>query len=260
MKIITFANNKGGVLKTSLTVNYGCVLAKKGYKVLIVDTDSQCNVLHSFSKNLNAKDVDISLYDVIFRSKDVKKAIYNVFENIDIINAGLELREFDTLVTKNFIYGESFRHIKDIINEIKNNFNYDYVLIDTEPKKSACTFDVLLASENIIIPFTLESFGIQALVEMYSYIMQAKKVNENLNVIGLVATKTSARSKTEKLILEQQQKLPSPGLCEISIPHSTTSASSTTLKKLPVYLTSKNKLTKAYDSLVELLEFKNKSL
>lgn len=254
MKVVTFANNKGGVLKTSLTVNYASVLSKKGYKVLIIDTDSQCNVLYSF-RNIDPDSISYNLYDIVFKNQQVEKAIYNVYENIDIINSGLEWREADTEMTRCFIYGKKFKHFKDIIQNIKTLNKYDYVLIDTEPKKSANTFSVLLASEEIIIPFTLESFGIQALVEMYDYIEQAKESNNKMKIKALVATKTAARSKMENLIKEQASKLPSPGLCDVSIPHSTTGASSVTLKNLPVYLTSKNKLAKAYEKLVDLLEF-----
>ncbi|AZZ65659.1 ParA family protein [Metamycoplasma phocicerebrale] len=254
MKIIAFANNKGGVLKTSLTVNYASVLAKKGYKVLIIDTDSQSNVLASFN-NIVLDPSNYSIYDLVFKNKKIDDAIINVFENIDVIPSSQEWQDFDTEATKRFIYEKNFKSIKNILEDIKKTKKYDYVLIDTEPKKSANTFSVLLATEEIIIPFTLESFGIQALTEMYKYVNKAKEANKNLKIKALVATKTFARSKMEKIIKEQSSKFPEPGLCNISIPHSTTGASSVTLKKLPVYLTTKNKLTKAYEELVNLLEF-----
>ncbi|UWD34490.1 ParA family protein [Mesomycoplasma molare] len=206
-------------------------------------------------RNIDPNTIEYNMYDIIFKNQKIEKAIYNVYQNIDIINSGTEWREADSEMTKCFVYGKKFKHFKQLIQEIKKLNRYDYVLIDTEPKKSANTFGVLLASEEVIIPFTLESFGIQALVEMYDYVMQAKESNTKLNIKALVATKTVKRSKLENIIKEQAEKLPEPKLCPVSIPNSVTGASSVTLKNLPIVLTSKNKLAKAYEQLVDLLEF-----
>lgn len=253
-KKIAFANNKGGVLKTSLTVNYASVLSKRGYKVLIIDTDSQSNVLSSFGK-FDRSQVDYTLNDLVFYNKKIEDSLINVYENIDVITPGDEWRDFETQLTQRIIQGKPFKNINLILEEIDSKFNYDYILFDTEPKKSSNTFQVLLACDEVIIPFTLEAYGLEALIKMRSYIEEAQKHNEKLIIKAQVACKTATRNKMENMIREQASKLPKPGLCELSIPNSVTGASSTTLKKLPIYLTSKNKLSKSYEALVNLLEF-----
>ncbi|VEU66283.1 ParA/Soj family protein [Mesomycoplasma conjunctivae] len=253
MKTIAFANNKGGVLKTSLTTNYAAVLSKKGKKILIIDSDNQNSVLSSFGKQNTAE--KIGLYNLVFENANISDAITNVYENIDVIPSGKKWNTHDSEMVQRIINQDPFKRLSEIINEIKKLHQYDYILFDTEPAKSSNTFSVLLASDEVIIPFTLEFYGIRGMVEMNDYIEKAKKGNPKLKIKAMVGTKTNARSKVEKMIREQAKKLPEPGLCLISIPNSISGINSISLKKLPVYLTSKNKLSQAYENLVNLLEF-----
>lgn len=253
MKVISFANNKGGVLKTSLVTNYAAVLSKKGKKILIIDSDNQSNVLHSFGKQF--QEGKPGLYDLVFENANISDATISVYENIDVIAPGANWNTHDGEMVQRVIKQDGFKHLSEIINDIKKMNVYDYVLFDTEPAKSSNTFAVLLASDEVIIPFTLELFGIRAMIEMNDYIEKAKKGNDKLKIKAMIATKTLSRSKIEVMIREQAKVLPEPGLCSISIPNSVAGINSVCLKKLPVYLTSKNKLSQAYENLVNLLEF-----
>ncbi|VEU59320.1 ParA family protein [Mesomycoplasma neurolyticum] len=255
-KKITFVNNKGGVLKTSLTVNYAAVLATKGFKILIIDTDSQNNVLTSFVNPLKKKiEINYTLYDLVFHDAKIKDAIVNIYKNIDLITPGKNWRKFEEAQLEAMHYGEKTKHIKEIISEIENNYNYDYILFDTEPKKSLSTFSTLLVADGAIIPFTFDAYGFEGLAKMQVYIEDAQKRNSNLKIEALVATKTLKRSKLEK-VFKEQNFFPKPGLCEVSIPRSISNSNSITFENLPIYLTTKNIVSQAYEDLVNLLEFK----
>ncbi|ASD29225.1 hypothetical protein CEG41_00710 [Ureaplasma parvum] len=122
-KKIAFVNNKGGVGKTTLTTNYGVILAKKGYKVLIIDTDAQTNVIHCFgakAKEWNASQKQYpTLYEVTFRNANLTDAIMNVDENLRIIDCGKNWRYADVEMMNTMISGGSYRLFENILNELE---------------------------------------------------------------------------------------------------------------------------------------------
>ncbi|WP_033161507.1 ParA family protein [[Mycoplasma] collis] len=252
---IAFVNNKGGVLKTTLTLNYAAVLAKKGYKVLIIDTDSQSNIASGFGIKKQVR--NYTLHDLVFYFKNPLEAPIKVYENIDIVLPGDSWRFFEEEISKRSIYGDEWRNLKEIIAEYENQ--YDYILFDTEPKKGANVLSILLVSDDLIIPFTLDAFGIEGLSKMHYFIKQAQNKNKKLKIKALVATKTIKRNITEAAIKSQADKFFAPGLCPISIPSSVHDARAITFNKLPIYLTNLNKQqSQVYEKLVDLLEFNKK--
>lgn len=255
MERIAFINNKGGVLKTSLCVNYAAVLAKKGKKVLIIDTDSQNNVSLNFGKQLPVN--TSGLFGIIFQEKDWQKEIVNLDENIDLLPPGNLWKNYEWIMAKKIESGE-FLNFRSLVNKIAKLEQYDYLLFDTEPKRSLNTFNVLLATKLAIIPFSLDVFGVKGLLEMQNYLNEAKTKNTELKVKAYVATKTRSRSKAESYIRSLLENiLEKPGLAPIEIPNSIIAINALTFNQKPVVNSSKSKLAIAYKNLVEFLETEN---
>lgn len=197
------------------------------------------------------------MYEVTFRNANLTDAIMNVGENLSIIDCGKNWRYADVEKMNAMISGGSYRLFENILNELEKNF--DYILIDTEPKKSVVVFRILSAIDEVIIPFTLTKFSVLGAMDMVDYIKNIKdKYNPNLKIKAFVPMIVAPRSKTEGGFLENFNQInfsiPNIRLANTKIPRSTSGENSLTIKGAPVTLVSKNKLAKAYEALVEELE------
>lgn len=185
-KVIAISTQKGGVGKTSMTVNIGGVLAKEGYRVLIIDTDTQGHVSRSF-KSLDANTLNYSLWDVLIEGLVANAAIINVYENIDILPCNKEMRLFEWRVwTKIEEIGNPFSLLKKNCEFLKEE--YDYILLDTPPNLGLLQANALAFSDEVLIPFQPEPYSVDAIIEMIEVIDEARKnTNPQLKILGVVA-------------------------------------------------------------------------
>src|SRR5690606_22298175 len=180
-RIIAISTNKGGVLKTSLTTNLAGVLSKTN-RILIVDTDNQGNAALSFGKNPDQ--FERTIYDVLLEGIDPKKAIYNVYENIDLLPANDDMAffEFDVL-TEVDRYPEPFALLKNALEPIQDD--YDFILVDTPPNLGLTQGNVLSFAKEVLIPFQPESYSMRSLVKILKAIDDFReRHNPNLSEIG----------------------------------------------------------------------------
>lgn len=188
-KIITVSNNKGGVLKTSLIANISKFLSESK-KVLIIDTDQQGNLSHSFYKN--PENVKVSLAS-IFSSETKDVELENLFENIetnvDLIVGNFELAKID------FNSDTNIKKLQNFIKFIKSEKRYDYILIDTPPTMNKMILSLIKLSDLLIIPFTPEQFAYQGLLKLTDAKLQLP--------ILLVPTKMNARSSLHNEMLNK---------------------------------------------------------
>src|SRR5690625_4350920 len=155
-KVIAVMTNKGGVLKTSLTTNIAGVLAERGKKVLIIDSDNQGNVGVSFG--LNPDEYDSSIYNVLLENMSIKEALVKVHSNIDVVVANDDMNDFELNVLINFKeYDNLFNMLETPIEEIKGE--YDYILVDTAPNLGLTNGNVLAVVDEVIIPFQPEAYS-----------------------------------------------------------------------------------------------------
>lgn len=187
-RVTAFANQKGGVGKTTTCVNIAAYLASFGYSALLVDLDAQANA--SSSVGIVDKNLDKSIYSAL-SGVDVHSCIRHLACNVDIIPASIDLsnadRELDVLKDKHFV-------LDGIINQIKHE--YDFVLIDCAPCINLTLINALCAADEVIVPLQCEYFALEGLNQLLNTIRLVKKhLKSDLELGGVVLTMFSPRTK-----------------------------------------------------------------
>lgn len=247
-RIIAISTNKGGVLKTSITVNLAGVLAKEGHKVLIIDTDNQGNTSLSFG--LSPDRFKNTVYDVMVDGLNPNKVIKKAYKNIDILPSNDEMTffEFDIL-PKLDQYKKPFQLLGDGVEKIKDQ--YDFILVDTPPNLGLTQGNVLAMSHEVLIPFQPESYSMRSLVKMIQSIESFKKDhNPSLSVLGVIATLVDTRTVLHSEVLAECRKFCYENnipMLDTVIPRLIRYATSIAYEGLPATLTAKNnELVKSY--------------
>ena len=190
---IAIANQKGGVGKTTTALALASGLKELGKKVLMVDTDPQRNT----TKVYGAKTEGVAtLYDIIFAGFKAKDVIQKT-EYGDIIASDRNLINADTQVKPG---PGMYKYIKNAVSSVEKN--YDYIIFDTPPHTGVLLGNVLMSAENIIIPCTADSFGIQGITDFAETINEYKEDNKKLKILGLLIIKYKGRQSLTKDIEE----------------------------------------------------------
>jgi len=189
-KIIAVANQKGGVGKTTTSINLAAALAKKRKKVLLVDSDPQGNsssgvgvnmrkvkrhLYHAYSGGLSASDVLLS---------STVKNLDIIPSSIDLVGAEIEMISFDK---------REFR-LNLLLDDISSN--YDYILVDCPPSLGLLTINALTAADSVLIPMQCEYFAMEGLAQLVNTIRSVKRsFNKSLYIEGLVLTMFDKRNR-----------------------------------------------------------------
>ena len=183
MRIITFANHKGGVGKTTSTLTVGQELARRGQRVLFLDCDPQHNLTMSF-----AVDVATHLGTVIRGERTLKQIIVEVGEGMSLAGSARELTQLEKILGQQPTY-QFF--LRDQLEGVA--VDYDYVLIDTPPALTSLTYAALVASDAVFIPVQPEFYGYEGLTMLLdACAIMGKNFNPRLKIGGLFLTKYSA--------------------------------------------------------------------
>ncbi|WP_456424161.1 ParA family protein [Lutibacter sp.] len=200
-KIIAIANQKGGVGKTTTTVNLAAAMGVLEKKVLLVDADPQANA--SSSLGIIVEDVEKGSYQLLEHTITAKEAIVSTNSpNVDIIPAHIDLVAIEIeLVDKD---KREFK-LKEALESIKND--YDYILIDCAPSLGLITLNALIAADSVIIPIQCEYFALEGLGKLLNTIKSVQKIhNENLDIEGLLLTMYDSRLRLSNQVVEEVKK------------------------------------------------------
>lgn len=194
MVIWTIANQKGGVGKTTTTVTLGGLLADRGYKVLLVDTDPHASLTYYFG--IDAEELEVSVYDIFMRGKDItseeilQSLCPSGMENLDILPSSMALATLDrSLGTK----GGMGLMLKKALQKIKDE--YDYVLIDCPPVMGVLMVNAMAACDRILIPVQTEFLALKGLERMIATMALMRTSQQKDYAFTIIATMYDKRTK-----------------------------------------------------------------
>lgn len=229
-KIIAFANQKGGVGKTTSCINISSAIALMGKKVLIVDVDPQGNATSGVGVK---KSPDLkSIYNTIVGEASVDSVIQKTaIENLDILPASIDLAGGEV----EMVYMDSREQVlKRILTECKNS--YDYITIDCPPSLGLLTLNALTAADSVLIPIQCEFFALEGLSQLMNTVRFVKKrLNPQLTIEGVLLTMRDSRSSLGNQVTEEIKKYFANTVYENSIPRNVRLAESPS-HGLPIFL------------------------
>jgi len=200
-RIIALANQKGGVGKTTTTMNLAASLATLEKKVLLIDADPQANA--SSGMGVDVEQVDCSIYNCLVDNVDIHEAIYTTeIDGLDIIPSHIDLvgAEIEMLQMKN-----REKVIKQMLVNVRDE--YDYILIDCSPSLGLITVNALTAADSVIIPVQCEYFALEGISKLLNTIRIIKSnLNTNLEIEGFLLTMYDSRLRLANQIYDEVKR------------------------------------------------------
>ena len=251
-KIISVANQKGGVGKTTTAINVSAMLAKKNKKVLLVDADPQGNATSGLGIR---KDTGFSTYDVLINEVEIPNVVQSSsVKYLDICPANMSLAGAEIELVS--AVGREYR-LKDKLDKVKDF--YDYILIDCPPSLGLITLNALSASDSVIIPVQCEYFALEGVGELLKTIELVRKYyNHSLTIEGALLTMYDSRTKLSSQVVMEISKYFENKVFDIVIPRNVRLSEAPSYGMPIVVYDPMSKGARSYEKLVKEFLKKNK--
>ena len=199
-KIISVANQKGGVGKTTTTVNLGTILAKRGKNVLLIDADPQGNATSGLGVT---KEVELSVYDVLIGETEIDETLQDtMIKNLKICPSNISLAGAEVQLVPMM---SREQRLKTKLDKIKDK--YDFILIDCPPSLGLITLNAFTASDSVLIPIQCEYFALEGLGQLLNTVNLVKKhLNKDLDIEGALLTMYDARTNLSNQVVKEVKK------------------------------------------------------
>ena len=200
-RTVAIANQKGGVGKTTTSVNLSACLAYLGKKVLLIDIDPQGNATSGIG--INKGEVQSCIYDVLIDDEDIYSVVQqSKVENLSVVPATISLAGAEIELVSTISREVRLKHALQDIKE-----EYDYIIIDCPPSLGLLTINALTASDAIIIPVQCEYYALEGLSQLLSTIRLVQKhLNQELTIDGVLLTMLDARTNLGLQVIEEVKK------------------------------------------------------
>ena len=196
VKTIAIANHKGGVAKTTTSVNLGAALVELGRRVLLVDLDPQCNM----TETLSSREHDDTVYKAMLEGRGVP--LVSLRPGLDLVPGDKGMLQADVMLSTDAYASRAQMLLKEALKPVRKD--YDFIIIDCPPSRNILTVNALVAADEVIIPSLSEILAVRGMKDMSVLIdMVKEKLNPSLKIAGLLLVmfgdRTTASSTKESL-------------------------------------------------------------
>ena len=253
-KVVAVANQKCAVGKTTTSVNLSSILAKRGRKVLLVDTDPQGNATSGLGIE---KELEYSVYDVIVNEIDMDKTIKDTnIKNLKICPSNINLAgaevELVSMISRE-------QRLKEKLDLIKNR--YDYIIIDCPPSLGLITLNTFTAADSVLIPIQCEFYALEGLGQLMNTINLVKRrLNKNLEIEGALLTMYDMRTNLSNQVVKEVSKYFGNNVYKTVIPRNVKLSEAPSYGMSIIEYDSRSKGAKSYDKLAKEFIKKNETV